>query len=429
MQRASGVVALVLKGYPRLSETFIAQEIHALERSGLRLKIYSLRRPTDCAVHPAHQEIAAPVVYLPEYLLLQPFRVVRGWWRARTLWGYSEALRTWLRDLRRDPTFNRIRRFGQGCVLAAELPTDVAGLHAHFLHTPASVARYASLLTGLPWSCSAHAKDIWTTPEWEKREKLAAAQWVVTCTKYGLRHLRTLAPFPDKIELVYHGLPLDRMPPPPASRPARNGAAEHDPVVILSVGRLVEKKGYFDLLLALARLPRELSWRLVHIGGGALSPRLRSHAGQLGLSGAISWLGAQPQGVVIEKYRGADLFVLASRVASDGDRDGLPNVLLEAQSQGLACLSTSAFAIPELIDHGVTGILVPPGDVIALAGAMERLIREPHLRARLGTAGARKVRDCFRLDQGLSLLRERFGLQLDRETEKQPQCGSLSTRQ
>ena len=175
MSGSAGRVAFVLKGYPRLSETFIAQEILALERRGLDILIVSLRHPTDTAIHPVHRQIAAERLYLPEYLYQEPLRVWRGWRKARRLPGYKAARRGWLADLWRDKTPNRIRRFGQALVLAAELPGDIGGLHAHFIHTPASVTRYAAMMRGLEWSVSAHAKDIWTTPAWEKREKLAAA--------------------------------------------------------------------------------------------------------------------------------------------------------------------------------------------------------------------------------------------------------------
>ena len=401
-------VAIVLKGYPRLSETFIAQEIHALERRGLPLRLYSLRHPTDPAVHPVHEEIAAPVTYLPEYLKDAPRRVLRGWARARRLPGYRAARDTFLRDLRRDRTPNRLRRFGQACVLAAELPADVGRIYAHFLHTPASVARYAAVMTGLPWCVSAHAKDIWTTPAWEKREKLAAADWAVTCTAAGRDHLAGLAP--GKVDLVYHGLDLARFPAPSTPRPHRDGADPADPVVLVSVGRAVEKKGYDDLLDALARLPADLHWRFVHIGGGALGPALRAKAERLGLAERIDWQGAQPQAQVLDACRRADLFVLASRVAADGDRDGLPNVLMEAQSQGIACISTTVSAIPELIEADVTGVLVPPQDPAALAAALERLIRAPEDRLRLGAAGQRRVHDRFSMTAGIDLLAARFGL-------------------
>ena len=209
----SGAVAFVLKGYPRLSETFIAQEIRALESRGLDIRIYSLRHPTDRARHAITGEIRAPVGYLPEYLHDEPWRVLRAWLALRGNPGYRAAWRCWRADFRRDRTRNRIRRFGQALVLAHEMPPDIGHLHAHFLHTPASVARYAALIRGLKWSCSAHAKDIWTSDNWEKSEKLADCAWAVTCTRANLDHLAALAP-EGRVHLTYHGLDLKRFPPP-----------------------------------------------------------------------------------------------------------------------------------------------------------------------------------------------------------------------
>src|SRR5262249_6787046 len=150
----------------------------------------------------------------------------------------------------------------------------------------------------------------------------------------------------------------------------RDGNDPADPVLLLSVGRTVPKKGYDILLDALARLPGALHWRFVHIGAGSERRQLEKKTRRLGLSARVSWCGAKAREEVFDAYRRADLFVLASRIAADGDRDGLPNVLLEAQAQGLACLSTRVSAIPELIDDGETGILVRPGDADALAQAL-----------------------------------------------------------
>ncbi len=405
----SGRVAFVLKGYPRLSETFIAQEILALERRGLDIVIVSLRRPTESLTHPIHGEIGAPVVYLPEYLHEEPKRLWRAWHRARRAPGLGAARAAWGRDFRRDASRNRVRRFGQALVLAAELPAGVTRLHAHFLHTPASVARYASLLTGLPWSCSAHAKDIWTSPDWEKAEKLASCAWLVTCTESAARHLDDLAP-PGTVELIYHGIDLERFAPPAAARPDRDGSDAADPVRILSVGRAVEKKGYDDLVAALAALPAALHWRFEHIGGGALLEGLARRAEGAGIAGRVTWLGAQRQDAVLERYRAADLFVLASRVADDGDRDGLPNVLLEAQSQALACVTTRASAAPELIEDGVTGCLTEPGDRAGLSRALATLAADPARRQRLGAAGLATVRARFDMTPGADRLALKFGL-------------------
>jgi len=407
-----GGVLFLLKGYPRLSETFIAQEIRALEMRGLNIRIASLRLPTDEAAHPVHGEIAAPVHYLPEYLHQAIARVLRGWWRARRLPGYGGAVRVFFADLMRDFTRNRFRRFGQACVLAAELPEDVRHLHAHFLHTPASVACYVHLMTGLPWSCSAHAKDIWTTPDWEKREKLARLSWLVTCTAAGHKALLRLAPDPDKVRLVYHGLDFRRFPAPP-ERDARDYGRMHDahgPAIILSIGRAVEKKGYDDLLRALALLPPALDWRFQHIGGGPLLDGLRAEARALGIESRIEWLGPQPQQRVIEALRRADLFVLANRIGGDGDRDGLPNVLMEAASQRLAVIASDVSGAPEFIRHEETGILIPPGEPRRCAEAIVRLLGDGALRKRLGEAGFLRVRSHFAMEHCIDDLAQRFGL-------------------
>src|SRR5262249_2825381 len=187
-----------------------------------------------------------------------------GWVRARRLAGCRAARAKFLADLRRDPTPNRLRRWGQALVLAAELPQSIERLYAHFLHTPASVTRYAAALRGLPWSVSAHAKDIWTSQPWDVAGKLGDCDWLVTSTALGLERLKELAselaPAPQRLQLVYHGLDLAHLPAPPplfgpGARPRRDGSDAGDPVVILSIGRKVEKKGYDDLLQALARLP------------------------------------------------------------------------------------------------------------------------------------------------------------------------------
>jgi glycosyltransferase involved in cell wall biosynthesis len=394
-------VAFVLKGYPRLSETFIAQEIAALERRGLDIHIVSLRRPADARRHPVHDEIRAPVLYLPEYLLLQPFRVLKSWWKTRKTRNYASVFSLWLRDLKRDPTPNRIRRWGQALVLAAELPPGIERLHAHFLHTPASVARYAAALLALPWTVSAHAKDIWTTPEWEKREKLAACAWAVTCTATNRDHLAALAPA-GRVELVYHGVDLARFPAPPSRLP---GAV----VTILSVCRLVEKKGMDVLLDALAQLPADLKWKLVHVGGGPLRRALERKAASLRIDGRIEWRGALSQPELLEEYRKADLFVLASRIAHDGDRDGIPNVLAEAQSQGLACIATRVSAIPELVKEG-GGLLVEPEDPAALAGAIAALARDPVRRAALGRVAQAALARDFQIEPNLDRLAAKFDL-------------------
>ncbi len=409
LQNQAPLVVVVLKGYPRLSETFIAQELLALERLGLRLQLVSLRHPTDKSTHPVNDEISAPVNYLPEYLYQEPLRVLKSWWKARRLPGYAAARSVWLKDLRRDLTPNRVRRFGQALVLAAEMPEGTAMVYAHFLHTPASVARYASLMTGHDWSCSAHAKDIWTTPEWELREKLDALSWLVTCTSVNAEYLAGLAADKSRVSLMYHGLDMTRFPEFPDRRHVRDGSDPAAPVEILSVGRAVAKKGYDDLLTALAGLPGDLHWRFTHIGGGPLLGELRAQAQQLGIAERIDWRGARPQEEVLAALKAADIFVLASRIAEDGDRDGLPNVLMEAQSQKLATVATNVSAVPELVIDGETGLLVEPRDPAAMTVALLTLARDPDLRRVFSDAGNARLRKLFDVNAWVGQLARKLG--------------------
>ncbi len=410
---AAPEIAIVLKGYPRLSETFVAQEIRALELRGYRFCIISLRHPYDPATHPIHAEIEAPVLYLPEYLHDDWPRVIRAGlslcWRP----GFWRTLTVLLRDFRRDCSRNRLRRFGQALVMAHETPSSVRHYYTHFMHTPASVSYYASRIDGRSWSISAHAKDIWTVESWELREKLASADWLVTCTAANHAYLSDLGEPRDKVNLLYHGLDFSRFPVAPEQHSMADGSDSAAPVRLVSVGRAVVKKGYDLLLQALADLPPELHWHFTHIGGGELLEDLQRQASELGLEARIDWLGALPQTDVIAAYRQADLFVLPSRIAADGDRDGLPNVLMEAQSQQLACLSTDISGIPELIIHGETGWLVPQQDVAALREALYGLISDPKLRASLGAAGDRRVRSDFAMQRGI----DRLDLLLQRSLE------------
>ncbi|CUH50101.1 glycosyltransferase family 4 protein [Ruegeria atlantica] len=400
-------LAVLVKGWPRLSETFIAQELVALQDAGHSFDIWSLRHPTDIKRHPLHERFKGQVHYLPEYLYEELDRVWAARHIAQTLPGYTEAYKVWRSDLRRDPTHNRIRRFGQACVLAAELPEETQVMYAHFMHTPSSVARYAAIMRGLPWSFSAHAKDIWTSPDWEKAEKLQVnthgAAFGATCTAIGAEHLRSLADDPSRVDLIYHGLDLNRFPDPP-TRAAR---APDGPFHMLSVGRLVEKKGFDRLIDAFAMLPNSLDWHWTHIGGGALGDALRERAEAQGIADRITWKGACDQPEVIEAMRGSDLFVLPSRIAADGDRDGLPNVLMEAASQLLPILSTPVSAIPEFIETGTHGVLSHDNPA-ALASAITELAAAPDRTASMANAAYSRLIAEFRMDPGIALLSKRL---------------------
>ena len=257
------------------------------------------------------------------------------------------------------------------------------------------------MINGIGWSFSAHAKDIWTSPDWEIQEKLASnlsgATFGVTCTGFGAEHLKKMAEESDRVDLLYHGLDLSRFPDPPKTR-ATDGVFK-----MLSVGRLVEKKGFDRLIEALALLPEGMSWHWDHIGGGALKDQMAEHAARLGLSDRITWRGACDQPEVVKAMRASDLFVLPSRIADDGDRDGLPNVLMEAASQKLPILSTPVSAIPEFIETGVHGIL-EQDDPKKLSNAMTSLQADPDLRRKLADAAYARLTTEFGVDAGINRL-------------------------
>lgn len=400
-------LAIVVKGFPRLSETFVARELEALEARGIAFSLHALRRAGGDAKLVENRVRAAPQ-YLPEYLHDAPAEVARAYFAARRLPGFAAAWRAFRVDLRDEFARGRVRRFGQACVLAAQMPASVQHVHAHFAHSPSSVARYAAKLRGVSFSMSAHAKDIWTAPEWDLRRKLDDTAFVTVCNKAGFERLATLGER-RKLHLIYHGLARELLA---ARAPGQVRDGSGEPVRIISIARAVEKKGLRRLVDALARLPREIAFRLDHFGGGDLLPELKQHARAAGLEARISWHGPRPHAEVIAALDRSDLFVLPAVIGSDGDRDGIPNAVQEAQARGVAVLASRAGGIEEVVSDGVSGELVAPGDVAALAAALEKLVRDPKRRTLLGEGGlarARREGDAEAgYDQIAALLNERM---------------------
>jgi glycosyltransferase involved in cell wall biosynthesis len=401
-------LAIVVKGFPRLSETFIARELEALEARGFAFSLFALRRPgPDAAL--VENRVKAQPRYLPEYLHHAPWRVAKAFARARRLPGFRTAWRAFREDLASEFARGRMRRFGQACVLATEMPATIRHIHAHFAHSPTSVARYAAQMRRVTFSISAHAKDIWTTSKWDLQQKLSEAAFVTVCSKSGHKKLASFGDG-EKLRLIHHGLApgLLAANPPPQSR---DGTQRDQPVRIVCVARAVEKKGLRTLLDALVRLPRDLAFRFDHYGGGEQLGALKERTRTLALEDRVTWHGAQSHADVIAALDRSDMFVLPAVVSVDGDRDGIPNALLEAQARGLAVVSTRAGGIEEVVGDGVNGRLVAPRDAQALAAVLGGFIRDTALRERLGAAAlAQARRDCdgeAGYDEIAQLLRER----------------------
>jgi glycosyltransferase involved in cell wall biosynthesis len=265
-------------------------------------------------------------------------------------------------------------------VLAAHLDRQGARhLHAHFAHGPAAVAHLAHLVTGIPYSFTAHAKDLYTTPSAYVAQRGRAASFVVTCTDANRQYLATLLGVDaENVVVCRHGVDLERF-----------AGIERRPVQgrILSIGRFVPKKGFDVLIRALGLLAqRGKTFECRIIGGGPLSGELRDLAREQGIGDQVTVSGGRPQTELLRELAEAQVFALPPRVLATGDRDGIPNVILEAMAAGVPVVSTSISGIPEVMASGRTGLLVPPDDPAALAGALESLLLDQELRTRLSTA-------------------------------------------
>lgn len=400
---AGGSVAYLLKRYPRLSETFILHEILELERQGVDLRLFSLLDPGEEITHSSVRGVRAPVTYLPTGR-----RAVGPLLRAHLLLlrrnprRYLGVVGYILRKRRSRAALKHFRRSGW---LALEMEAlGVTHLHAHFAHGPASVAHFVHLLTDLSYSVSAHAKDIYTSPPDLLSVKLGAAQFVVTCTEYNARYLTQLvgSAATARVHRIYHGVDL-RLFRPEADP---DDGFETRRNTILAVGRLVEKKGFPYLIEAVRMLRAEnYDVRLKIAGSGEMKDTLSHCIAEAGLEGCAELLGALPQEELIGLYRAATIVVLPSIVTETGDRDGIPNVLVEAMRLGRPVVSTDVSGIPELIIDGETGLLVPPRDAPALARALGRLLDDGALRRRLMTGGARHVTEEFDLTANTARLK------------------------
>ncbi|MBU2489017.1 MAG: glycosyltransferase, partial [Proteobacteria bacterium] len=348
-------LAMVLKGYPRISETFIAHEILRLEELGFSVRILSMRAPREGFHHPVVDRIQARVDYLPQEILpgLPRFIPAAAALAAASPARFAAAARlarTHLILTRKSAT---VKHLLQGALIAGKLlPGSGARLiHAHFAHSPTSVARFASILSGVPFSFFAHAKDIYTQDPARLAEKIAAARFVATCTEYNRGHLSSLSPDGSTpIHRVYHGIDPDQFSgrPRPESRPPYN---------LLTVARMAEKKGLPDVYQAL-RMLADAGIAFTHtlIGEGDDRPMIEALIQDLGLSDRCRILGARPHGEVVEAFNEADLFVLGCKKAKNGDRDGIPNVLVEALAMGVPVAATRVSALPELVRHEETGL-------------------------------------------------------------------------
>ncbi|HZM16524.1 MAG TPA: glycosyltransferase family 4 protein [Candidatus Krumholzibacteria bacterium] len=384
-------VAYVLKRFPRFSETFILTEILELERRGVEVVVYSWLKPGEGRFHAQTSQLQAKVHYLDE---LDPY-LWHEWLTAQWPVLGPRVERFWeiLRDSLERGDSGRLPEILWGAWLGAEvLREGVQHIHSHFGTMSSTVAWFASRVSGVPFSFTAHAKDIfaYSMSDHRLREKLAAASRVITVTRFNRRHLLQQGSGldPAAVRVIYNGIDLDSF----ALDPGRVRQSN----LILSVGRLIPKKGFDDLLDACALLKqRGVDFHCLVVGEGPDEPTLLQKRFFLGLEREVEFCGAKPQHEVAKLMQRATLLALACKDGPENDRDALPTVLLEALACSLPVVSTDFSGIPEIVDSGVDGLLVPPGDADALADGIERLLASPELRLRFAKAGRDKAERRF----------------------------------
>ena len=412
-------VCYLTKRFPRLSETFILDEILGLEDNGVDLRLFAVADPEEATVQPDVRRVRSTVTYLRSGhggagAVRDDLRFVRG--HVRLLARHPiRWIRTAARLLGPERSPAMARHFLEAGGLALEMDR-VGGdhLHAAFAHGPASTAYYVHLITGRPYSFAAHAKDLYlSTPE-ILAAKIAAASFVLACSHSAAVELRRIAVAHGGsgagVVHAPHGVDVDRFRPGPGGTDPTDGADPDGPVRILAVGRLVPKKGYPTLVAALAALAaRGVPFRCRIVGGGDLRDELAARLATAGIADRVELCGTRTQLEILEEYRSADVFVQASVVTEDGDRDGIPNSVLEAMACGLAVVATEVAGIPEVVADRVTGLLVRPSDPIALADALGEVAGDRGLRAALGERARGFVVDtcarseCVRLPAALLL--------------------------
>lgn len=383
-------VAYVVRSWPRLSQTFILNEILTLERIGVSISIFALTTADEPIVQAQVADVVASVHYadaLARQHARSHLRVA-----AASPWRYFSTLVFALtqRHLLGGYTQSGALEAFDGAVFVADQvraqrrASPFSHIHAHFAHDPALIGLLAHRLTGLPFSFTAHARDLYQVPDPALVGRAREAAAVVTCCQTNVEHIaEVVGETGPPIELIYHGVDLGMFRPAPGQR--RDGVP-----LIVSVGRLVDKKGFDDLLRACALLvDGRRNFRCEIYGEGPRRVDLEALRDDLGLVGVVTFCGPRRQSELLPIYQNADVFALTPRVTDDGDRDGIPNVLVEAMACGVPIVSTRVSGISEVVVNGTEGLLATAHDTSAIAACLAELLDSADQRRRFGQAAAR----------------------------------------
>lgn len=384
----SAPMAHVFERFPTFTQTFCHREVVELGRQGMAPAVFSIRRPLDEPDQEFDVELGRRVVYLPEDGELSAL-IKRLHAERRIPRAMRHALMDWPSGVDKHRVFAaawlgpRLRRAG------------VRHAHVHFAGIAARTAYWLRRYYGIGFSFTGHANDIFREDDGLPvglGDLAGSARFVATVSEFSAGLLRERFPAAaGRIHRAYNGIDL-------AGWPARGKAPVDRPPLILAVGRLIEKKGFGDLIEACGRLrDRGRDARCVIVGEGPLDADLGARIARRGLADRVTLAGPRPQSAVRDLLGGASVFALPCVVGRDGGMDNLPTVIIEAMACGVPCVSTRIAGIPEMIRDGESGWLVPPNDPEALAGALAGLLDDPARAAAFGRAGRRLAEERFAL--------------------------------
>ena len=388
-------IVYVLKRFPRLSETFVINELLELEALGERVIVLALLPPEDQPRHPELEKLDAVVEYLPRRPKLRA-----GPARAAHLSALRRHPLVWARGALMARRSREWRRFVQAGIASERIRAHRGRhVHAHFASAAADVARDAAALAGVPWTVTAHAKDIFHAdyaPRLANRVRNAKA--IVTVSGYNRAHLTATLPGHEVVHI-------------PNGVRVRDASPLDDRETVLCVARLVEKKGVDTLIRAVGLLaPSHPALRLVVTGGGPMEPALRELVEQWSIADRVTFTGSLDSAGVREQYRRAAVVALPCRISADGDRDGIPTVIVEAMAHGIPVVSTDVVGIPEVVRANETGLVVAPDDPTALADALAALLSNRTRQAQMGERARAVIADEFDPRRSAQRLRQVFGV-------------------
>ena len=409
MNKPSIKVGYVLKRYPRYSETFVVNEILAHEAVGLDIDIFALRPPCDSHFQNIISQVRASVTYIRKPVQGRVSHSLNS--NAPTpasyFWAELQEIALVIPDFWSKLSFaagERASTVYQAAWLAREVRLrQITHLHAHFGSVATSVTRLAAHFADVPYTFTAHAKDIFhnsVNPK-DMTRKIRDSAAVVTVSNYNVQYLqRVYGSVTSNVERIYNGLDLTQF---------AYASPQNRPPQIISVGRLVEKKGLSILVEACALLKQQgCDFHCQIVGTGELAGELKVHIEALGLVEQVCLVGARPQNEVFELLQQAAVFAAPYIIGKDGNRDGLPTVLLEAMALGTPCVGTDVTGIPELIRHEQTGLIVPQENASALASALQKLLENPSLRVKFATKARKLMESEFDIHTNAASLRQLF---------------------